>query len=419
MWGDICYDGYMDIFFLFASLFLSLGCIYFLIRTRRLTQERNTFKKELNQLEAMLDKTKQAQSQAMEETKRKQQFDSIAAPVLFQLDEGILCIDHGGTVVYMNAFAQKYLNASNIGKSYKEVLDSLKIGGIKDFSLFEEALRGQYQVLPDASELTGKETIPLRARLLPFSTDEYGQLVAFVFADNTPYIENLTEERTFFSSAAHELRTPLTVIRMATSMLSTGLETLSREKIFDYLKKIDVTSSQLANLINDFLNVSRIQQGRLVLEKHPFDIVSLTDEVVHELSDLARERNLYLHHEVTGGARTVIGDKNKAKEVLTNLIGNGIKYTIRGGITIAHLEQAGMLATKISDTGTGIPAIAQPLLFRRFMQVGGARQLSTAKSSGLGLYISKKFAILMGGDVRLETSEPGRGSTFIFSLPQG
>jgi signal transduction histidine kinase len=92
-----------------------------------------------------------------------------------------------------------------------------------------------------------------------------------------------------------------------------------------------------------------------------------------------------------------------------------VKYTIQGGLTVTHASHENLLATKITDTGSGIPIEQQGLLFKRFMQVGEARQQSTAKSTGLGLYISKKFAQLMHGDVILERSEPGVGSTFTFS----
>ena len=195
---------------------------------------------------------------------------------------------------------------------------------------------------------------------------------------------------------------------------------LPKEKIIEHLRRTDETTEKLVTLVNEFLNISRLDQGRLEIKTEKFDIVTLTDEVIKDLSLLAKERKLFIHHEpVDKEHRIVIGDPSKSKEVLINLISNAIKYTIQGGLTISHQATATALLTKVTDTGNGIPEEYQGILFKRFTQLDNARLQSTAKGSGLGLYISKKFALLMHGDVYLETSEPGKGSTFTFTLPVG
>ena len=230
-------------------------------------------------------------------------------------------------------------------------------------------------------------------------------------------MERIKEEEAFFSSAAHELRTPLTVIRMTAALLKDKFETLGHDKVTEYLRRMDETGEQLVKLVNDFLNISRIDQGRLVVTRESFDIIALTDEAINDLKLLAKERHLSIDHDPACDSRTVWGDRTKAKEVLTNLLSNALKYTIQGGITVTHGVQNGMLATKVTDTGAGIPEEYQPLLFKRFQQIGEAHRQASSKSSGLGLYISKKFALLMHGNLILEKSEPNKGSTFTFTLP--
>jgi signal transduction histidine kinase len=207
---------------------------------------------------------------------------------------------------------------------------------------------------------------------------------------------------------------------MTVGFLLKQFDTFSREKIIEHLKRTDESAERLVKLVNDFLNVSRLQQGRIEANNKPFDMIKLTNEVISELAPLAKERKLFINHESSDAEyRIVVGDIAKAKEVLINLISNGIKYTIRGGLTVSHQANTTTLLTKITDTGNGIPQDYQSILFKRFSQVGSARLQSTEKSSGLGLYISKKLAKLMRGDVYLETSEPGKGSTFTFMLPLG
>jgi signal transduction histidine kinase len=112
-----------------------------------------------------------------------------------------------------------------------------------------------------------------------------------------------------------------------------------------------------------------------------------------------------------------MGDEDKLKEVLINLIGNSLKFTEKGEISVSHVLKNGMLETNITDTGIGIAKDKQHLLFARFQQVTDDIYSRKAGGTGLGLYISREFVRLMGGEMKLTTSEPGKGSTFSFTLP--
>jgi signal transduction histidine kinase len=304
------------------------------------------------------------------------------------------------------------------GKQYQQVIHTQKPDGTADYSMFDTAFAGKSVHILDQTELVNQRgKVPIVGTVAPLELDVPGSIV-FIFSDDTVAMERKKEDQAFFSAAAHELRTPLTVIRLTVSLLQSKFDTLGREKIMEYLRRTSETSESLVRLVNDFLNVSRIDQGRLQVSHEPFDVVTLTDEVIKELDLLVHERNLYIHHEPAATeTRQVVGDRNKAKEVLINLISNSIKYTVQGGLTITHEANESMHAIKVTDTGGGIPLESQGLLFKRFLQIGSAKGLASTKSSGFGLYLSKKFALLMHGDIALEKSEPGKGSTFVFTLP--
>lgn len=224
----------------------------------------------------------------------------------------------------------------------------------------------------------------------------------------------------FFSIASHELRTPLTVIR--------GNSSLIKEYFFDKIKAdrdleemisdIHDSSVRLIQIVNDFLNVSRLEQGRMEFKKEKIDLNSIVQEVIKEVGALAIQNKLYLKFEPKFNLPNAFGDKGKAKEVIINLISNAIKYTDNGGVSIDLLQNGNMLEIRVTDTGRGISLPNQKLLFRKFQQAGdNALTHDTSKSTGLGLYISKLMTEGMGGKIELISSQEGRGSVFSLSLP--
>lgn len=403
--------------------------MFLLLRLARLTQDarvkKTQYEKQVWELRTALDAAVAERAKRPAPAFGRQdslQFENTAAMVMAQMRLGVICIDAQRVIRLANPYAEQFLDPlPAVGKQYRDVLHVQSRESADGYALFESAFAGTSRSLPDGFLLVSpRGQTHVRGSVFPVMSNNQVVMVTCVFEDNSEEAERKTEEQAFFSAAAHELRTPLTVIRMAVSMLRSGFETMGKEKIMDHLRRTDETAERLAAIVNDFLNISRIEQGRLEVKLEPFDIVSLADEVIGELRPLAQERKLFVNHEVADVAfRSVVGDRTKTKEVLTNLIGNGIKYTVRGGLTITHQATSSSLVTRIADTGPGIPIESQRMLFRRFMQVGAARTQATAKSTGLGLYISKKFAQLMKGDVTLEKSEPGKGSVFAFTLPLG
>lgn len=404
---------------------LILFAVIFIIQKRQQSKQLY-YEKRIHDLESNLTQSNVQLNESISTLKNVREgilYETYAKRIISHLDQGIIYIDQYRIVQFINAYAQRFLNMSTgVGKTYRDVIHIHETGDTSDaISMFEKAFAGSAQILPDHYEMVClRGSVPIRGTIFPLPIDHSVNDIVFIFTDNSTEEARIKEEQAFFSTAAHELRTPLTVIRMTISLLREKLTSLPQEKIIEHLGRADETAEQLVKMVNDFLNVSRIDQGRLEMQIESFDIVNLTEDVIHAMTLIAKERNLYIHHEPIGiENRMVIGDRAKTNDILTNVISNGLKYTMQGGLTIAHHIVGSSLATKITDTGTGIPLEYQPLLFKRFQQIGEAHELAPTKSTGLGLYISKKLALMMHGDVVLEKSEPGKGSTFSFTLPLG
>lgn len=417
----ICYDRSVNIFLpaLLGIALLILLCAHLLNRKKQAGSEGRVHALETDL--ARVRSTAETLSKTLSDLRAIHSSEQYAQHIISKLNQGIMYIDQHRAVVFINRYGEQFLhNTETIGKPYTDVLRMTQ-NGRNDNTLIEEAFSGKSAVFPDGTAIiTRSGAVPVSGSVLSVVIDDPGRAVVVAFIDDTVNAEHEKEEKAFFSQTAHELRTPLTVIRLTVGLLLKQYDTLGREKILEHLRRADITAEHLVKLINDFLYMSRIELGRLDIDIKPFDMLKLTDEVVRDLTPLATERKLYLHHDGTDlEYRTVIGDPVRSKEVMTNLISNGIKYTVQGGVTVTHRAKDNMLLTTVADTGAGIPQEFQRMLFRRFTQVGEAREQPTAKSTGLGLYISKKTAQLMHGDVYLESSEPGKGSVFCFTLPLG
>ncbi len=224
----------------------------------------------------------------------------------------------------------------------------------------------------------------------------------------------------FFSIASHELRTPLTAIRGNTSMILEYYgDALKDEQLKGMVMDIHESSIRLISIVNDFLETSRLEQGRIPFKNEPFDAPTLIEAVLKEYDVTGSRRKLYLRYEPPDTpVPLAYGDKDRVKQVIINLVGNALKFTEEGGVTVkVHLHDA-HIRVIVEDTGRGIPYQNQMLLFRKFQQAGESLfTRDAAKGTGLGLYISKLIIEGMGGAIGLQYSRPGKGSAFAFSLP--
>ena len=225
-------------------------------------------------------------------------------------------------------------------------------------------------------------------------------------------LDKLKDE--FVSLASHELRTPMTAIKGSISTILEGYAGEVSKESRDFLTAAYNENDRLIRLVNNLLNISRIEAGRFTFTVVKVGMDKLISEVINNLQMAAKEKNLYLKYETDGELVPVFADIDKVKEVLINLIGNALKFTHEGGITIKASRKDNMIVVSVADTGHGISKEDQDLLFKKFSQVGSyTKQVG---GTGLGLYISKQIIEGLKGKIWLE-STVGQGSTFFFSLP--
>jgi signal transduction histidine kinase len=226
-------------------------------------------------------------------------------------------------------------------------------------------------------------------------------------------LDKLKDE--FVSLASHELRTPMTAIRGSLSTILEGFAGDISPQSREFLIAASNENDRLIRLVNNLLNISRIESGRFDFNKTPVNMNTLIIEVVNNLSAAAKEKNEYLKYEPNSAIPVITTDGDKIREVLINIVGNAIKFTHQGGVTIKIEQKDGMITTSINDTGSGIAPEDQEILFKKFSQARGSYAQTTG-GTGLGLYICKIIIEGLKGKIWLE-STVGHGSTFYFSLP--
>lgn len=220
----------------------------------------------------------------------------------------------------------------------------------------------------------------------------------------------------FVSMAVHELRTPITTIRGYIEFLEDELEKKISTRQWQDLQNIKVAAKQLAVLVENLLNVSRIEGSGLKLEIAPTNWPELVKDVVEDFSGQTRQKGLKLifNKPVTSIPEVAV-DKFRISEVLSNLLSNAVNFTKAGEVRVEIKKVDHQILTSVCDTGPGIPKEAVPNLFTKFFRVSGVLEQGS-KGTGLGLFIAKSITELHGGKIWVET-ELGKGSTFYFTLP--
>jgi len=229
-------------------------------------------------------------------------------------------------------------------------------------------------------------------------------------------LDNMKDE--FLSMASHELRTPMSAIRGYVSMLLEGDFGELPSEASEALTDVNTSTERLISLVNDMLDVSRIEQGRLELKIAEFNLEEICQEVITSLVPIAQEKDIKLAYQKSTEVERLLvsADIDKVRQVLFNLVGNALKFTQKGEVTIAHRPDNNLIITDVIDTGAGIPFQDQEFLFQKFQQSNMTLSNQYQGGTGLGLYISRQLVREMGGEVWLERSEIGQGTTFSFSL---
>ncbi len=292
-----------------------------------------------------------------------------------------------------------------IGASLMEIFVADTIGQriYKSIMFVVLTLLSVFMVKSVLSEVKRKEELQLMSNRLAQANDKLRKL------DNA--------KSDFLSIASHQLKTPLTAIKGYASLALEGAYGNVESQLRDALSKIYDSGDRSVNLVEDLLNISRIESGRMEFTFAKWKMEDLCQEVIDTLALKAKEHNLGLEYiKPASPLPEVTIDGLKVREVISNLVDNAIKYTPKGGVKL-NLEQVkGNIRVTVSDTGIGIPQSELPYLFAKFSRGKDTSRLNTG-GTGLGLYVGKQMIENNGGRIWAESDGEGNGSRFIVEIP--
>jgi two-component system phosphate regulon sensor histidine kinase PhoR len=325
--------------------------------------------------------------------------------ILSSMNEGVLVVGADGRVVLTNPAlrAMLLMGQDAIGKS---VLQVIRNADLKQ--LLEGAARGE----ASEAELELAGIMRRRALVRAVTLQNAPGAVLAVFVDVTELRRLESVRRDFVANASHELRSPLTTVRAAAETLRSVRDDPQAAERF--VELIERNAERLENLINDLLELSRIESRELQLELESLDLGSVVDRALALHAHRAQVKRITLHHEIKG-APGVKADRRGLDHVLGNLIDNALKYCPEGAaVRVSAAAEDGTVRVSIADTGPGIPSEHLPRVFERFYRVDAGRSRELG-GTGLGLSIVKHLVEAMGGTVAVD-SRAGSGSTFSFTL---
>jgi PAS domain S-box-containing protein len=338
--------------------------------------------------------------------------------------DAVISLDLKGNIFHGNAMAEQltgYSISELAGQSASILIGAEHLHKILSESVHNASIENeinhflhrsgkQVEVLTTVAPIVIKSEIAGFYLIAKDITEQKKLIIAKEAAERTNKTKN-----EFLAMLSHEIRTPMNGVLGMADLLSdaTNLEPEQKE----YLEVIRKSGNILLTIINDILDFSKIESGQTQLTEHIFDIRECISETFDLLSTKAQAKQLKMVSSVSHDIPSeVVGDPERLKQILMNLVGNAIKFTDAGGVTVsAYPAGAAELEFKVEDTGIGIPPHEIGRLFEPFQQLKNQRHRNS-EGTGLGLAISKKLVELMGGSIRIEPSD-GPGSTLLFTIP--
>lgn len=347
--------------------------------------------------------------------------------ILAGLGEGVYVVDDDDRIRLFNDAAQILTGYSALEVTGEREDEALHLEDANGTSITKDGFPETYWRwktgrISSLSNLTlGRKNgarFPAFLSVAPIRTEDgkvVGGVVAFRDVTREREIDRMKSE--FVSVASHQLRTPLSAIKWFLEMVIGGDAGKVSGQQRDFLERAYDSNERMIHLVNDLLNVSRIESGKLRFEPRPTDLLKITQEVASELAPLAAARNVHMEIVSTRAPLPpAMVDPEKIREVIVNLVSNAVKYTMaRGRVTLSLEPQGRMMRISVRDTGIGIPASEQGKVFEKFFRAGNVRRVQT-EGSGLGLYIVKALVESSGGKISF-TSEESKGTTFVFTVP--
>lgn len=374
-----------------------------------------------------IDQQEELQQSFVKATQEKDRWQAVFSTV----EEGIFAVDRGFNITKFNhasEFLSGYSEEEVLGERYDKIFKCMNkhgfipvgLSSINKVFITKEAVPydEHIHINKDGREYwVGLSHTPI------FNKEGEVEECIVVMRD-VSRIKELEKARTeFVSIASHELRTPLTIVNGYLDLLLSGqLGEFGEESKRDFHKslvnKVYKESKRLKNLVDELLNVSLIEGGKMKLRMNKIRIDKLIEEVGEEMIQLAKNKRLNLVLSINGNKESsyIFGDPTKIKQVLTNLLDNALKFTNEGGkVELKGYSEGDRFVVQVADTGIGIPQRMLPHIFEKFQQVSGS-YLKENKGTGLGLFIVKGIIELHGGNILAE-SKVGKGTTFIVNFP--
>mgnify|MGYP001589304917 FL=1 len=336
--------------------------------------------------------------------------------VIRSIAEGLVVIDAEGKVIMINPAAERLLGVSKKDKIGKSILENLKEEHL--ISLVKGSQDKDEREIELISQKDDTKKV-LRASSAVIE-NENGQSIGMVsvLSDITKQKELDQLKSKFVANVSHELRTPLVSTEKAISLILSRQPGQITESQEQFLSIAERNLKRLSLLINDLLDLSKLEAGKMGLKIQPSSIEKVFDESIEGLSTWAVTKSIEIIKKVQQGLPEINLDQERIIQVLNNLIGNAIKYTPNNGkITIEAVlnQEQNEIVVSVEDTGTGIPKDQLNKVFDKFYQVG-ERLTTDIHGTGIGLSIAKEIVELHGGKIWAE-SEKGCGAKFIFTLP--
>ncbi len=382
----------------------------------RINQKINTTTQELTDqyTKVVEERTQEAilSQQKFEKTlKEKKQTEAIVRSVA----EGVVVVNDKGEVLLMNPAAERLLDINKEKKIGRPLLEDVKEGQM--FSVAKgSAESGERDIELNSTADETKKVLRSSSAVIE---DENGKTVGMVtvLSDITKQRELERMKSEFVSGVSHELRNPIGAIQQSIAVIldrTAGPLTEHQEK---FLTNAQRNLKRLSALIDDLLDLAKLEARRMELTYEPSSLGKITDEVYETMETWAKNKEIKLIKKIPADLPQISIDPNRIIQVLVNLVGNAIKFTPNGGsITIEAklIEDNNRMEVRVADTGIGISPDDLKKLFNKFQQVGKKRPAEGG--TGLGLVIVKEIVQLHGGEIHVE-SEPEKGSQFIFTLP--
>lgn len=342
--------------------------------------------------------------------------------LLTSIGDGVVAIDNQQKIILLNKAAGKMIGidpGKASGQLYSRILKFQDESSHKPADDFiRMALKGEQPVSSSRMMLqaAGSSMLPILHTTSPILSNRKeisGVVVILKDITRERELEKLKDE--FVSLASHELRTPMTAIKGLISMVFEGDYGSINEALRDPLSDIAKSTDRLIQLVNDMLDVSRIESGRVRYAMTEVSIPDVANEIVQILKPLSAQKNIKMEVLVSP-INKVKADLDKIKQILINLVSNAVKFTDHGSVVISYRPWGKFAYISVTDSGVGITKENQLKLFGKFAQISSS-QMGRPPGTGLGLYLSREFARGMGGEMWIDRSEPGKGSTFTFALP--